>query len=1149
MNTRISSAKPLQQATSAGYNTQLVARHLRRRRLYYSGWATVAIVLVFAAFAFVANYFARIPVERSQEKYSFFQRVQHGGNMTWLSFVDSLGTTENHPKESKLPATTLRIQGNRLHALDAHLPESGRAYQTAYIKLNGKEYRAKVRYRGDSLNHWAFPQKSWRVKLTRGKSFQGMQYFNLYQPRTQSQLSEQLSYEMAERMGGLLSPRAFYTHFRLNGRFDGIRMFLEQVNEDFLAARGRIPGDILIGDISTEDIYTQSMHNRKLLFGPTDAKNWETIGLNIDKGVADTTVVEHPKLKGLLTVLNQGLSPAELERILPEYVDMESTLRYMALLEIVGSMHIDATHNHKWYLDSSSGLLHPIVWDPLAYLWGDRPGIDLDHNLLFRVILTCPSFRTRKNQIVWEAIEGPLHEDKLQKYLKETADTIRKDVYDNYLKIKATRTQIHYNSNKDWEVGVKNLIDVTATRNKKIRRALQSLDSKAHFSAAHQAEQPFKSGLLQVEVTSHSGLALRGIRFKLPKATNAPVEFKITRTGGTTNNMTHKTSIVPGVINPTNPLEIVLPVNENLQSLRSIKPETGRLQDSASLFTYKIESSEPLQELVALEGFNPINKIKGTVAPHPTELKHPAGVWDSTVQTSVVLQGNVELKETLVVGRGSSLTILPGTHLKLDPKVSIITQGVEVHAQGTGQEPIVISRNVENAPWGSLGIIQSPNANLQHIRLEGGSSITHQEAYFPGALSLHHSKVFLKNVSLINGELSTQFSTGSARNITIDTPSGIPLHKEGSTIAFQEPPLIQKTYKAHSVSYLDKPAIGTPPRLEREYKFSISVPFAKNSSQSLEDLSMSNIVSLTSSALEKAASDHSRWSAPKFALEPAYRVATATEANVYRDIYMDTPDRLCYKHDLSYRLRHRFADIKSYDNYLYNPELPRFWPYRLEFQAKTHREIQGPGLSSIHEARLEFRQQSKPFDSDRLRPPPPPWLLAEYIPWMASGTFRGEVGTPGKHIVAALHELYPDTSTWNFEPVAVVVSERGRAHLQLKTPWGSGPNPDQAFIITIDRTQIYPYEQFSEFEKTAPLESKKSTLKNAGTLLEFEIEFERNVSEGVIKEREKIEAALAAFLKDQEQILIALQEGLGKSGYSITPMSRSKYLQAVDILK
>jgi hypothetical protein len=413
--------------------------------------------------------------------------------------------------------------------------------------------------------------------------------------------------------------------------------------------------------------------------------------------------------------------------------------------------------------------------------------------------------------------------------------------------------------------------------------------------------------------------------------------------------------------------------------------------------------------------------------------------------------------------------------------------------------------------------------------------------------------VNIDGLHLNEGELSTVFSTGTAKEIIIDTPSGTPHHSTGSGVILATPLLIKHTRADHSRSYLNEPAIGTPPRIEREYKFAISK--SDNQKASLDDISLTSLVNQTGEILTKASLDSSIWQAPKFALEPAYRVATAVEANVYRDVYLDTPDNKCYNNDISYRLRHRFKDLKSHNDHLRKPHLPRFWPYRLEFQAKTGRKKLTPGLSTISEARLEFRQQSHPFNDADLRPPPPPWTFAEYLPWMQSGTFKGRVGTPGKHVVETLAKLYPNEEMWHFDPKVVVISERGRAHLQLKTPWGSGPNPDQAFIITIDKASIYNFDNFISYQKQASSKENKPTSTEAlgtthasGTLLEFEIEFERNVSVGVMEEKAKLEAVHNSFLHDQEQILKSLKSGLALYGYDVQPMSKSKYIQAIDIV-
>ena len=81
------------------------------------------------------------------------------------------------------------------NCLNSDLPESGTVYQKGLAKLDGKVLKAKLRYRGDSLNHWSLPYKSWRVNLTGAHMWRGMEVFNLYLPRTPSQLSDVMGYE------------------------------------------------------------------------------------------------------------------------------------------------------------------------------------------------------------------------------------------------------------------------------------------------------------------------------------------------------------------------------------------------------------------------------------------------------------------------------------------------------------------------------------------------------------------------------------------------------------------------------------------------------------------------------------------------------------------------------------------------------------------------------------------------------------------------------------------------------------------------------------------------------------------------------------------------------------------------------------------
>ena len=67
----------------------------------------------------------------------------------------------------ELPFDELRllIDPDKLRKLVANLPESARQYQAGYLLENGEVKDVDIRYRGDMPSNWAWPDKSWRVKL------------------------------------------------------------------------------------------------------------------------------------------------------------------------------------------------------------------------------------------------------------------------------------------------------------------------------------------------------------------------------------------------------------------------------------------------------------------------------------------------------------------------------------------------------------------------------------------------------------------------------------------------------------------------------------------------------------------------------------------------------------------------------------------------------------------------------------------------------------------------------------------------------------------------------------------------------------------------------------------------------------------------
>lgn len=453
---------------AVGFNATRISALRWRGRLKRVGWGVVLALSLFWVFYLGADYLARTPRERKLARLSYLDRIAYGARLNGIYAWNWLTAKQDDPKNSELPVMELYIRRERLEALQAHLPESGKFYQPGLFKVRRRGEPnivagATMRFRGDSMNHWAFPQKSWRVKLKRDARYLGMRQFNLYLPRTRSQIPDFLGYSIAEEMGGLVVPKAFPTHLRINRQFAGMRVFLEQVNEEFFANHQLNADRLFIGDIDYRDVYVYA--GREQLF--QDTKGWEVVP--VTKG-GDTS---RDPLKALIEALPLAASdPARFKGEIERSLDVPATLRYMAYLEIVASVHADETHNQRYYYDLSTKKLRPIVWDPVAYYRDEIDGIDYAPNRLFMALLQVPEYREEKNRYIWEAISKNVSAERLESMVRGAAERIRNEIDASPQKVYTSRNNLDMLPNADWPAAVEALVAKSRARTEVLHKAL-----------------------------------------------------------------------------------------------------------------------------------------------------------------------------------------------------------------------------------------------------------------------------------------------------------------------------------------------------------------------------------------------------------------------------------------------------------------------------------------------------------------------------------------------------------------------------------------------------------------------------------------------------------------------------------------------------
>lgn len=461
-----------------------------------SVWQLAVVALVLGGVAWAADWLAQMPRERAQLGYNYRRRVIYGAEMAWRLLWLRLNAAPDPLAITKLPVLNLHISRQSLAELNAHLPESGQRAQSAQISIGSETLPATVKYNGISINHWGMPNKSWGVKLDQG-NYHGMNGFNLVIPRAITQLENWLGNEMGRRLG-ILSPDSEFVHFRLNDKYDGVRLLQENFQMNFLKRRNLPLGKIFFGDITPQQIYNGV--RREKLFSET--AGWEAIAP--DKG--DTSLDE---VSQVIRLIQNNKNPYSFYAGLSHVMDIESLLRYMALLEIVCSVHIDETHNWKLYLNPETKKLQPIVFNAVAYYWNNTRPLDIMSNQLFRAVLGIPGFRERKDQIIWEAIHGKLSTNELQGLVSSEVDRIRADMHAFAWKLAAGDKGIKLLSNSQWDQSIQDLLQTIRERNDYFVRELST--ARASYNVKADGSTTF----LLVSVPGRVGIELQDVVVKL----------------------------------------------------------------------------------------------------------------------------------------------------------------------------------------------------------------------------------------------------------------------------------------------------------------------------------------------------------------------------------------------------------------------------------------------------------------------------------------------------------------------------------------------------------------------------------------------------------------------------------------------------------
>jgi spore coat protein H len=229
---------------------------------------------------------------------------------------------------------------------DKYTPE-----QDAVFRCNGVSYPVKVRLRGASARD--FPKKSWNVKFEGDTRFEGRTSLNLVAEYADATLlAEKLSYDLLAAMR-VPAPRTKFVRLRINDRYEGVFLDIEQVDKSFLRAHDFADRDATIFRAGWKDTELK-------------LRSWK---VPYQGDWVQRTNEKEPDLEALdemLYVINRTPEP-NLPRALERHMDLEGYLR---------SMVMDLLMSNNYVEDSESYFIHDRVLDRWVYVAWDLNNVD-----------------------------------------------------------------------------------------------------------------------------------------------------------------------------------------------------------------------------------------------------------------------------------------------------------------------------------------------------------------------------------------------------------------------------------------------------------------------------------------------------------------------------------------------------------------------------------------------------------------------------------------------------------------------------------------------------------------------------------------------------------------------------------------------------
>lgn len=647
------------------------------------------------------------------------------------------------PLRDKVDTYSIRIEDDEYDTLLKGIPdESEDRYNSnfqfpsvkAELTYQNTIYDMKIKNRGGTSHHWANDKKSYTVNFK--DFFKHNDKLLFYIPDKRAYTGEYLINELAHEMN-LAALNSGFAELSINGENHGMYYVSEDFDNLFLAKR----------DLPEANIYNTDPYKNPDQF-TTEALPKEMI-LSTLKDYEDA--YDHDA-DYFLSVIKKDLP--ELTRNWEYYFDPDNLSKILALSTLSGTAHYDF-HNIVFYINPADGRISFFPWDFMNYTHvGDLqredlkgfPNDYLNVNPLFSKLLKIPEIRNMRNKVIYDS------GDILIKRLNQFEETEQIGLITDFM---ADPTTTYYvgDGNKPSFVTYLHTPSIIKSNIQYIKNKIETVSVTGYVDTSGtiflQSDSFNSIRVKRILISGIPGDAVQSVQVNtIPLAAG---EYTVQQGADGSQEIVLQTDVA---LSPT------LTYKDEFATPIYLDPGYMRIDlqtNGAAFFGISVEVENPATSQTQILPLSFRNTFIPGPSPQVPAVTTPSSLSNPLLQSidsrSVTFaRSEVEITKDLVIPKGMTLHIQPGTRVAFAEKASLISYG-GIIAKGTKDDPITFTALDPDKPWGVVGLAQQDaSGDFEYCIFENGNdAYTKNDIYFSGMLSSYYGNLRLVHSIIRNG--------------------------------------------------------------------------------------------------------------------------------------------------------------------------------------------------------------------------------------------------------------------------------------------------------------------------------------------------------------------------------------------------------------